>query len=930
MRRYALIFLPLITFVILTIATPLEAADPFARQPYKIFLSDETELRELSELRLDILRASVGGEPSVEAFLNRDEAALLQALGYRIERIPYEAHEMFLKLKQEGEETGDPMRDYHSYDEIVTELQGIAAANPDLCQLYNIGPTVQGRALWFMKISDNVDIEEDELEFKYISTMHGDEPVGMEMCLNFINMLVDRYGIDPEITDLVNETEIWVMPLMNPDGYTMGTRYNANGVDLNRDFPDRVDDPVNTPAGRAIETQDVMLWNFDHQPVFSANFHTGALVANYPWDHCFDPQANHAYTDDHDVFLAAAQTYSYNNPPMWNNNWGSFQNGTVNGVDWYQISGGMQDWNYVWMGDMDITMELSNISWPPSSALPGLWEDNRDAMIAYIQFAHRGVRGIVTDAVTGLPLAAEIEVSGRDDYVTFTDPDVGDYHRVLMPGIYDLEIRSFGYWSAHLNGVEVFEGEPTRMDVALEPADLMTFSGVLHDPAGGGLNARLVLLDTPYDPVETNASGEFVFTDIYEGEYILRILNLNDDSVIEFPLTINAPQDSLELWGPISIFTDGFEGGLGNWTPEGTWGTSGNAHTGALSAADSPGGSYGNNLNISLTGNSAFDLTEYDYVALSYFVTFNCETNYDTLFAEVSASGGPWTTVNYHNSKQDWWSLEVCDLSAYAGISDLSLRYRLQTDGSVTRDGGFIDDVHLSVASLTPLTQELTVTLTPYGAPIQIPASGGSFDFNIEVANSGGTPASFDAWIDLTLPSGTSYGPLLGPVNLTLPPGESLNRDRTQNIPGNAPAGTYSYNAYVGVYPDQVLSQDSFTFEKVGVDASGLQGWLNEGEDFGATETPAFVLPDHFVLSQNYPNPFNPITRIHFALPEDGSVRLTIYNTAGQKVTTLVDGYRRAGWHEVTWDASDLATGLYIYQLETEGGTLSGKAILVK
>lgn len=923
----------LVTAVMISMAFSIAARadEPSQRTTYRIYLQDETSLRELSALRLDIDRPSVNGGPTVEAYLNNDEVNLLKSLGYRVEAIPNQAYEMFRKLKAETEGTNDPMREYHTYEEMVAELQAVASAHPDLCQLYNVGPTVQGRALWFMKISDNVSVEEDELEFKYISSMHGDEVVGKEMCMYLINYLVDEYGIDPDVTELVNETEIWIMPSMNPDGTAMGIRYNANGVDLNRDFPDRVDDPVNTTAGRQIETADVMNWNFDHQPIFPANFHGGTLVANYPWDGCWDPQANHYYTDDQDVFLTAAETYSSNNPPMWANNTPPFVHGTVNGVDWYQITGGMQDWNYVWMGDMEITMEISYIKWPPSSSLPGYWEDNRPAMIAYMQFAHRGIRGLVTDAVTGLPLLAEVKVPDRDDYITYTDPDVGDYHRVLMPGTYDLDVTSFGYWTAHLTDVQVLEGEPTRMDVALEPADLMTFEGTLHDAAGGGLSARLTLVDTPYDPVETNAGGDFSFLNVYEGEYVLNITSLVDGSIIQFPITLTAGMNPLELWGPITVFYDGFESGLSDWTAQGTWGTSGNAYAGALSASDSPGGNYGSNLNISLTNNNLFDLSDYEYTALSYRIKFNCETNYDSIFAEVSSDGITWDKVNYHNSKQDWWSLEVRNLSEYIGANSLYLRYRLWTDGSVVRDGGFIDEVRLCAASTSPLGQTATVALTPYNPPIQIPASGGSFDYNIEASNGGAAPVSGDVWCDVTLPNGSQYGPTLGPVLITLNVGQSLNRDRSQTVPGAAPTGTYTYHAYIGDYPGVIWDQDSFTFEKLGVDDSGLDEWLNDGQAFPGEAVIAQVsVPEDYILSQNFPNPFNPATQIHFALLEAGEVSLRVYNTAGRLVTSLVDGYRQAGWHEITWDASDLATGLYVYRLQAGGRTFSQKAVLVK
>ncbi len=108
---------------------------------------------------------------------------------------------------------------------------------------------MQGRDLWVLKITDNPDVEEDEPEFKYSANHHGDETVGIEMTLRLAELLVDNYGTDPTLTELVDEMEIWLWPIYNPDGYVAGSRYNANGVDLNRDFPDRFTDPVDDPAG---------------------------------------------------------------------------------------------------------------------------------------------------------------------------------------------------------------------------------------------------------------------------------------------------------------------------------------------------------------------------------------------------------------------------------------------------------------------------------------------------------------------------------------------------------------------------------------------------------------------------------------------------------------------------------------------------------
>lgn len=355
---------------------------------------------------------------------------------------------------------------YHSYSALTTELQSIAASYPNLCQLSSVGNSVQGRQLWIMKISDNVALQEDEPEFRYISTMHGDEPIGMEMCLNMIHELLDNYGSDPEVTGLVDDLEIWILPLMNPDGYTAGSRYNAQGVDLNRDFPDRVNDPVNTTAGRAIETARVMNWGFNHSTVLSANFHSGALVVNYPYDSDPNPFASYSAAPDDSLFIAQSLAYASLNAPMSASPW--FSQGIVNGVEWYLVHGGMQDWNYHWMGCNDVTIELGDTKWPSSSLLPGIWSNNRDAMLAYMGWALRGVRGVVTDALTGQPLSATVTVMGIDHDV-FTDPDVGDYHRMVEPGTYTVTIAASGYVSQVLPGVSVGAGDATVLSVALSP-----------------------------------------------------------------------------------------------------------------------------------------------------------------------------------------------------------------------------------------------------------------------------------------------------------------------------------------------------------------------------------------------------------------------------------------------------------------------------
>ncbi len=365
----------------------------------------------------------------------------------------------------------EPSRDtWTDYNDIGPDLLAYQGTYPTLCQRYLLGTSVQGRYLWALRISDNIGVEEDEPEFKYIATMHGDEIVGTKMCMNLIDYLLTNYGSDTQVDNIVNEVDLWIVPLMNPDGYVLGQRTNADGYDLNRNFPEWMNGDPDTPASHPIEVQHIMNWSSQHSFVASANFHGGAMVVNYPFDNdglgsTFSP------TPYEDMFVYISEQYSIHNSPMWNGDW---THGITNGAAWYSIDGGMQDWNYRYKGCNEVTIELGDDKTPPASQIGAFWDDNRDAMLAYIETCLIGVRGIVTDTITGLPLAATVSVVGRDHDI-FTDPDVGDYHRMIMPGTYSLQFEATGYDPVLISGVVVNSGNATVLNVAMGPPPEITY-----------------------------------------------------------------------------------------------------------------------------------------------------------------------------------------------------------------------------------------------------------------------------------------------------------------------------------------------------------------------------------------------------------------------------------------------------------------------
>lgn len=269
---------------------------------------------------------------------------------------------------------------YPSPEEIEKELKAISSQFPEISKMFSIGKTSKNRNLWVIKISKDVNVNDERPEFKYIANMHGDEIVGRELMVKFIKDLLTNYNKDPVITNLIDRAQIYIMPSMNPDGAALSRRGNGRNVDLNRDFPDfTTSDNQDTTEGRELETQAVMKWQSERNFVLSANFHGGAEVINYPWDTTSDKYPEEAYVKELSLEYAGLAPYIRSSTV--------FKNGITNGYDWYEVDGGMQDWSIKYRKDLQITIELSNDKWPDYSMIDYYYKQNRSAMLRYIERA---------------------------------------------------------------------------------------------------------------------------------------------------------------------------------------------------------------------------------------------------------------------------------------------------------------------------------------------------------------------------------------------------------------------------------------------------------------------------------------------------------------------------------------------------------------
>ncbi len=229
-------------------------------------------------------------------------------------------------------------------------------------------------------------------------------------------------------------------------------------------------------------------------------------------------------------------------------------------------------------------------------------------------------------------------------------------------------------------------------------------------------------------------------------------------------------------------------------------------------------------------------------------------------------------------------------------------------------------------------TADVLVTLTPYNPPIQVPANGGQFSFNIAITNNEAVSVAFSVWTTVTLPTGGAYGPIINAA-VTIPASITADRDRNQSVPATAPTGNYIYNAYIGNYPSVIWDEDHFTFEKLAVDNGGLavDGWNCYGQGFDELDSESIMSNlRSFELLNASPNPFNAQTKIEFTLTEGMSIKLQIFDISGRVVSTLSDGYLSPGLHSVVFEAGDFASGIYFYRLTAGKQMETRKIILVK
>ncbi|MFH1861455.1 MAG: M14 family zinc carboxypeptidase [bacterium] len=439
-----------LVMLMLAVTVSLVWAETAERHLYKISLAGHDSAAELTAAGVEILAAVPNDHALAE--LTADQLTKVIRMGYSVDYLAAS-----LIAYAELDETDD----YYNYTTLTAQLQSWSDTYASIATLYDLTTTVQGRHVWGMKVSDNPALEEDEIVCYYVGCHHGNEDISAEVPMYFLNHILSNYGSNPDITYWIDNREIWVLPLLNPDGYANNSRYNANTVDLNRNYSFHWGESASNYGPypfSEVETQVVRDLNIAHHYTTSHSYHSYGELILYP----FAWASNHPSPDDAFFLEIVNAMAAYNGyDPLISGNL-------------YPHGGEQNDYLYAEKGVMAVTSEVwSGPGYnPPSSGILDVCLDNLPTDLYLLQRAEGAqITGLITDASTSAPLVAQYKVvqlwNPNEIYPRYSEPTYGRYRHLVIPGTYTLEVSKAGYATQTFSNVQVVAGTPTVQNVAL-------------------------------------------------------------------------------------------------------------------------------------------------------------------------------------------------------------------------------------------------------------------------------------------------------------------------------------------------------------------------------------------------------------------------------------------------------------------------------
>jgi hypothetical protein len=860
-------FLCLAAVGIFLAAAAVAAEPPHAK--VELDLSDPAAAAFLRDhaARLDILQVKPGSFAHIAAQPRHLE--LLRGSGFPV-RILSENMEADQAFRDKGVGYGI----YHTWSETVAFVDSLRLLYPAvISEKWSIGTTHEGRDLWAFRVSDNPDVDENEPEILIDAMHHAREIMSSEFTIMFAEYLAQNYGTDPEITWLLDNRELYIVPVVNPDGSVYNETNNpagggmwrknrrdngdgTSGVDPNRNYPYQwgYDDTGSSPftddityrgpsAGSEPEIQAMM--NFVNSREFRTHdtIHSYSNLTLIPWGYTSLPTA-----DDFVFQVIGAEMTKYN----------GYVAGQPNEAINYPVNGGTFDWTY---GDDSQHTRIFSVSNEIGSGADGFWppESRREPLFLENIWPHiylMRVAGAFVEASDPVVFAPAKNVSpGQDGLLSFS---VANTSVVAPSAGVNLSLRTDDPWVQFQEAVRTVPG----------------------------LSA-LAAVDLAGDPIPFTVDAA-----------------CPDGHFVAFDVTVGMPEGDLiypmgfVVGTPSELLSDDLESGPGNWTLTGQWGTTtGAAQSPVTSLTDSPAGNYPDQTTTTATLNGTWLAT-----SLSFWHRYDIELDYDYGKVQIAVDGGPWLTLGAFTGTSGW-TQETFDLAAYAG-NEIAIRFAMESDYSVREDGWYLDDVVVTGLSAGNATLVSPAVVTPtagttVAAPVVLTVTAGAkslvdpafYGFRIydDALCSNPVAAVND------VPSGGAQTSWTAPV---------------------LPDGDYWWRAWAGDGTERSVLSPPTAFTINGV--SGVDQFAGGG-------------PGLRILG----NVTGSGTRLELALPTAQDVTVDIYDPRGARVRRLHTGTLGGGTQILVWDGKDsrgraAASGVYFVQLQAGREILTGKVVIVR
>ncbi|KAA1248041.1 M14 family zinc carboxypeptidase [Aquimarina sp. RZ0] len=664
----------------------LQAGIPMDHGQHKkgMFLISEFSDTEIETIKSLGIQVDILIEDTVAEFLRKNEIAKTQKAVKNLV-CPSDSNTVNTYPTPANFELGS-MGGYLTYQEMLDNLDAMRSKYPNLITARadigsfltngtpdnSVSPSIGGNALQWVRISDNPDVDEDESEILYDAIHHAREPASLSQLIYYMWYLLENYDSDPDVKQIVDNTELYFIPVVNPDGYLYNqvtnpdggglwrkNRFNTHGVDNNRNYnffiggdasngswggPGSSSNTGNETYHGAspfseVENQAMKWFVEQHEFVIAMNNHTFGELLYFPHGYADVP------TPDEDAYIAIGAELTS-------------QNG-YSALRDSPFSGDSDDFMYGTVGTHDkifaFTPEIGNNFWPPSNEIDGICKD-----MMYLNLT-----------------AAKM----TNNYA---------------------QIESIG---------SVFTGENLSFDADYRLKRL----GLTGN---GNFTVSILPISSNITSVESPISYTNTVTGVFQEDNITinldNSINIGDDISytiqIDGGITTEAINVTKKYGTPQSIVTNNANN-ISDYTQSGWSTTTATFVSSPASLTESPNGNYEPNENKTIVLNETIDLTNSTFANIHFYAKWDIENNWDYAQFQVSTDdGASWvpqcgkftnpgsanpgqpTGEPLFDGTQSDWVLEEINLSDYIGET-IAVRFQFVSDGFTEADGFFFDDI---------------------------------------------------------------------------------------------------------------------------------------------------------------------------------------------------------------------------------------------